>query len=250
MGWYHSHTRSEIFLSDADLEIHRRFFPEPWQVALVMKPHTFQPTRIGFFFREADGSVQAERSYREDSWTRCPSGRCPWGCPPRRPRTTSRRAASARTRFPLPVIEAALEPEPAPVRYLCRTCACTCFSNAGGSHPSARTRPAAELPAPKFLIESPAVQPAMDGGGDWHRGRSWAFWALLFRSGEMWLPRVLVRVSGRRPPLRSCPVAPARARAQHASIAKDSCRSVGIATPRSCSEPPTRYSKSTRVDRC
>src|ERR1700674_2742135 len=27
IGWYHSHTRSEIFLSDADLEIHRRFFP-------------------------------------------------------------------------------------------------------------------------------------------------------------------------------------------------------------------------------
>ena len=36
MGWYHSHTRSEIFLSDADLEIHNRYFPEPWQVALVL----------------------------------------------------------------------------------------------------------------------------------------------------------------------------------------------------------------------
>src|SRR5947209_186095 len=28
VGWYHSHTRSEIFLSDADQAIHRRFFPE------------------------------------------------------------------------------------------------------------------------------------------------------------------------------------------------------------------------------
>src|SRR5580698_6905904 len=35
VGWYHSHTRSEIFLSDADQDIHNRFFPEPWQVALV-----------------------------------------------------------------------------------------------------------------------------------------------------------------------------------------------------------------------
>src|SRR4051812_20107345 len=43
VGWYHSHTRSEIFLSEADLEIHDRYFFEPWQVALVMKPHTFQP---------------------------------------------------------------------------------------------------------------------------------------------------------------------------------------------------------------
>ena len=66
VGWYHSHTRSEIFLSDADLKIHQRFFPESWQVALVMKPHTFQPTRIGFFFREADGSVHASASYREE----------------------------------------------------------------------------------------------------------------------------------------------------------------------------------------
>jgi len=65
VGWYHSHTRSEIFLSDADQEIHNRFFPEPWQVALVMKPHTFQPTRCGFFFREADGSIHGTAAYQE-----------------------------------------------------------------------------------------------------------------------------------------------------------------------------------------
>ena len=80
VGWYHSHTRSEIFFSDADLEIHRRFFPEPWQTALVLRPHTFQPTRAGFFFREAvpslppsplslllppPGSIRGEASYGE-----------------------------------------------------------------------------------------------------------------------------------------------------------------------------------------
>jgi proteasome lid subunit RPN8/RPN11 len=65
VGWYHSHTRSEIFLSDADQEIHNRFFPEPWQVALVMKPHTFQPMRCGFFFRETDGSIHATAAYQE-----------------------------------------------------------------------------------------------------------------------------------------------------------------------------------------
>src|SRR6516165_10738845 len=43
VGWYHSHTRSEIFLSDADLQLHQRYFREAWQVALVIKPHTFQP---------------------------------------------------------------------------------------------------------------------------------------------------------------------------------------------------------------
>jgi len=66
VGWYHSHTRSEIFLSDTDLKIHQRFFPESWQVALVMKPHTFQPARIGFFFRGEDGNIRADASYREE----------------------------------------------------------------------------------------------------------------------------------------------------------------------------------------
>ena len=65
VGWYHSHTRSDIHLSAADLQIHRRYFPEPWQVALVVKPHTFQPSRAGFFFREADDSIRATASYQE-----------------------------------------------------------------------------------------------------------------------------------------------------------------------------------------
>ena len=65
VGWYHSHTRSEVFLSEADRAIHERFFSQPWQVALVLKPHTFQPTRAGFFFREPDGEIHVEQSYRE-----------------------------------------------------------------------------------------------------------------------------------------------------------------------------------------
>jgi len=56
-GWYHSHTRSDIFLSEADREIHLRYFPEPWQTALVLRPHAFLPARAAFFFRGADGSM-------------------------------------------------------------------------------------------------------------------------------------------------------------------------------------------------
>ena len=65
VGWYHSHTRSEIFLSEADQAVHNRFFPDPWQVALVLKPHTFEPMRAGFFFRERDGSMRVKASYQE-----------------------------------------------------------------------------------------------------------------------------------------------------------------------------------------
>ncbi|MFB3829608.1 MAG: Mov34/MPN/PAD-1 family protein [Bryobacteraceae bacterium] len=64
VGWYHSHTRSGIYLSAADLEIHQRYFPEPWQVALVLRP-TSMVTRAGFFARGADGRLRSEASYLE-----------------------------------------------------------------------------------------------------------------------------------------------------------------------------------------
>src|SRR5450759_4608474 len=141
VGWYHSHTRSEIFLSEADLQIHQRFFPECWQVALVIKPHTFQPARIGFFFRQADGSVHANASYREDSLDALsirpmPDGAPtagPWNEPPPR----NFRAAPVAA----PVPESAPPPEAA----------------AHPATPEAAPLPepaAVELPVSKFVIES------------------------------------------------------------------------------------------------
>jgi len=65
VGWYHSHTRSEIFLSEPDLEIYDRFFPESWQVAMVLRPAENEPVRIGFFFREPDGFIRTDQSYQE-----------------------------------------------------------------------------------------------------------------------------------------------------------------------------------------
>jgi hypothetical protein len=60
-----SHTRSEITLSDSDLEIYSIFFPAPWQVTLVVRPGRNGAMRAGFFVREADGTVKSERSYLE-----------------------------------------------------------------------------------------------------------------------------------------------------------------------------------------
>ena len=65
VGWYHSHTRSEIYLTQSDLDIHDRYFPKMWQVALVLRPSTSQPVRAGFFFRELGGSIRASASYHE-----------------------------------------------------------------------------------------------------------------------------------------------------------------------------------------
>ena len=38
VGWYHTHPRFGIFLSDQDVFIHKNFFDKPWQVAFVFDP--------------------------------------------------------------------------------------------------------------------------------------------------------------------------------------------------------------------
>jgi proteasome lid subunit RPN8/RPN11 len=165
VGWYHSHTRSEVFLSDADLQIHQRFFPESWQVALVMKPHTFQPARIGFFFREADGSVHASAPYREDALDALPIRQMPAGVPTAPPWNDS----PPRNFSPAPVPATAAEPPATPEPV------------------------AAELPVPSFVIESASS------------ARRWmvvgiGIVAVLGISGaafqvrQMWLPRLLAAV--------------------------------------------------------
>ena len=65
VGWFLSHTRSEIMLSDSDLEIYRDYFAAPWQITLVIRPGRGGSMRAGFFVREADGTVKSESSYLE-----------------------------------------------------------------------------------------------------------------------------------------------------------------------------------------
>ena len=57
VGCYVSHTRGALAMNDRDAALLDRFFPEPGQVLLVMKPEKFQPTRFAFVVREADGRV-------------------------------------------------------------------------------------------------------------------------------------------------------------------------------------------------
>jgi proteasome lid subunit RPN8/RPN11 len=46
VGWHHTHPDFGIFLSAYDLFIHRHFFREPWQVAMVVDP---KRQEFGFF---------------------------------------------------------------------------------------------------------------------------------------------------------------------------------------------------------
>ena len=65
VGWFLSHTRSEITLQQSDLETYGAFFPEPWQVTMVIRPGRAGAMRAGFFVREADGTVKTDQSYHD-----------------------------------------------------------------------------------------------------------------------------------------------------------------------------------------
>lgn len=60
VGWYHTHPRMGIFLSEWDTWLHRNFFPGLYQVALVIEPHSASG---GFFICRPDGSLDARRYY-------------------------------------------------------------------------------------------------------------------------------------------------------------------------------------------
>lgn len=68
VGWYVSHTRTEIALTDYDQELFSSHFAEPWQVTLVIRPSRGGNMRAGFFVREPDGTVNAGQSYAEFSF--------------------------------------------------------------------------------------------------------------------------------------------------------------------------------------
>ncbi len=65
LGWFHSHTRTELSFTEEDLVIHDRFFAELWMVALVLKPKRHEPVRAGFFLREEGGKLEAGASLLE-----------------------------------------------------------------------------------------------------------------------------------------------------------------------------------------
>ncbi len=65
VGWFLSHTRSDVTLQQSDLDTYSAFFPELWQVTMVVHPGRAGAMRAGFFVREPDGTVKGERSYQE-----------------------------------------------------------------------------------------------------------------------------------------------------------------------------------------
>jgi hypothetical protein len=65
VGFYLSHTRTEIYLTPTDLELFQTYFPHNWQIALVIRPGRAGAMRAGFFVRNAEGEVKTDHSYLE-----------------------------------------------------------------------------------------------------------------------------------------------------------------------------------------
>lgn len=58
IGWYHSHTRSDLELSGKDTEIHDRFFPQNFQIAMILRPSNSHSTRANYFFRSKGAAMR------------------------------------------------------------------------------------------------------------------------------------------------------------------------------------------------
>jgi hypothetical protein len=64
VGYFRSHTRPGMYLDQEDFAVFGRYFPEPSQVFLLVRPSTQGPATGGFFFWE-DGDVNRRSPYRQ-----------------------------------------------------------------------------------------------------------------------------------------------------------------------------------------
>jgi hypothetical protein len=126
VGLYVSHTRSEIALSEADLDLYNSYFEAPWQVMMVVRPGRAGAMRAGFFVRESDGAIRSDSCYLEFNFPdrlagvldrprpeRAVSGGAPLGERPERRVTVIRNDSSAVPAF-IPAEVPSIVPEKVP----------------------------------------------------------------------------------------------------------------------------------------
>ena len=66
LGWFISHSRSDLTLTEQENKIFSELFAEAWQVTLLVKPEKFKATRFAFVVREPDKPL--ERDLADDSF--------------------------------------------------------------------------------------------------------------------------------------------------------------------------------------
>ncbi len=65
LGWFVSRTQGGTGLTAPEVELFNNFFPNPWQVTLLLRRAPGGTARAGFFVRESGGFLRPDASYRE-----------------------------------------------------------------------------------------------------------------------------------------------------------------------------------------
>jgi hypothetical protein len=68
VGWYCSKTRGDLVLGDQDRKIFEEMFPERWQIALLLKPGSMQPSRAAIVYRDRRGAKRTSRAWELLPW--------------------------------------------------------------------------------------------------------------------------------------------------------------------------------------
>ncbi len=62
LGWFISHSRGELLVSDGEAALFDQLFPGREQTTVLIKPIKFQPTRFSFLLRDASGTLKRDGS--------------------------------------------------------------------------------------------------------------------------------------------------------------------------------------------
>jgi hypothetical protein len=68
VGWYCSKTRGDAVLNEFDRQFHDELFPDPWKIALVLRPSAAEPMRAVFYFRDETGMIIRGIECDVDEW--------------------------------------------------------------------------------------------------------------------------------------------------------------------------------------
>lgn len=60
LGWFISHSRGELLMSDGEAALFDQLFPGREQITVLIKPIKFQPTRFSFLLRDAAGKLKRD----------------------------------------------------------------------------------------------------------------------------------------------------------------------------------------------
>lgn len=148
VGWFHTHTRSALFLSADDCAVFDRYFPDPWSVSLVFRYTKGQAVTAGFFYRELGGSVRGEKTAAEFEVAPSPAMAL-------RPKRKSAAPMHPKRRVPEPIAQAPAR------RYL------------DSESPAPESSPEGSLEKPQLPAWDPSVLRLPDGEPEKRSGLFW-----------------------------------------------------------------------------